>query len=86
MYFSVLKTSADSLRVAAPSARQRKNEERFSFVEGRVRLHVAVAIKTHSLSLKSIHFGCGHIWDLTLVKGFNRGKKDVKKLYYSKTH
>ena len=30
--------------------------------------------------------GCGHIWDLTLVKGFNRGKKDVKKLYYSKTH
>ena len=30
--------------------------------------------------------GCGHTWDLTLVKGFNRGKKDVKKLYYSKTH
>ena len=22
--------------------------------------------------------GCGHTWDLTLVKGFNRGKKDVK--------
>ena len=21
--------------------------------------------------------GCGHTWDLTLVKGFNRGKKDV---------
>ena len=30
--------------------------------------------------------GCGHTWHLTLVKGFNRGKKDVKKLYYSKTH
>ena len=30
--------------------------------------------------------GCGHTRDLTLVKGFNRGKKDVKKLYYSKTH
>ena len=29
--------------------------------------------------------GCGHTWDLTLVKGFNRGKTDVKKLYYSKT-
>ena len=29
--------------------------------------------------------GCGHTWDLTLVKGFNRGKKDVQKLYYSKT-
>ena len=24
------------------------------------------------------HNGCGHTWDLTLVKGFNRGKKDVK--------
>ena len=23
--------------------------------------------------------GCGHTRDLTLVKGFNRGKKDVKK-------
>ena len=23
--------------------------------------------------------GCGHTGDLTLVKGFNRGKKDVKK-------
>ena len=33
-----------------------------------------------------IDIGCGHTWDLTLVKGFNRGKKDVKKLYYSKTH
>ena len=31
------------------------------------------------------HIGCGHTWDLTLVKGFNRGKTDVKKLYYSKT-
>ena len=30
--------------------------------------------------------GCGHTRDLTLVKGFNRGKKDVKKLFYSKTH
>ena len=30
--------------------------------------------------------GCGHTWDLTLVKGFNRGKKDLKKLYYGKTH
>ena len=31
--------------------------------------------------------GCGHTWDLTLVKDFNRGKKDVKKkLYYSKTY
>ena len=29
---------------------------------------------------------CGHTWDLTLVKGFNRGKEDVKKLYYSKTN
>ena len=23
--------------------------------------------------------GCGNTWDLTLVKGFNRGRKDVKK-------
>lgn len=23
--------------------------------------------------------GCGHTWDLTLVKSFNRGKNDVKK-------
>ena len=35
--------------------------------------------------LKDVN-GCGHTWDFTLVKGFNRGKKDVKKLYYSKTH
>ena len=68
MYFSVLKTSVDSLRVAAPSARQRKNEERFSFVEGRVRLHVAVAIKTHSLSLKSIQWLWSHL-------GFDVGKR-----------
>ena len=34
----------------------------------------------------SANNGCGHIWDLTLVKGFNRGKKDVNKFYYSKTH
>ena len=35
---------------------------------------------------KYVYNGCGHTWDLTLVKGFYRGKKDVKKLYYSKTH
>ena len=49
----------------------------------------------HNFALKSISckkrpflydIGRGHTWDLTLVKGFNRGKKDVKKLYYSKTH
>ena len=29
-------------------------------------------------SFDSVINGCGHTWDLTLVKGFNRGKKDVK--------
>ena len=38
------------------------------------------------LYIRFVFIGCGHTWDLTLVKGFNRGKKDVKKLYYSKTH
>ena len=41
---------------------------------------------TTTISQINLIIGCGHIWDLTLVKGFNRGKKDVKKLYYSKTH
>ena len=37
-------------------------------------------------NIKKVHIGCGHTWDLKLVKGFNRGKKEGKKLYYSKTH
>ena len=41
---------------------------------------------SESESLSGIHNGCGPTWDFTLVKGFNRGKKDVKELYYSKTH
>ena len=39
-----------------------------------------------SFSKPIILIGCGHTWDLKLVKGFNRGKKEGKKLYYSKTH
>ena len=41
---------------------------------------------TTCIDMQECYNGCGHTWDLTLVKGFNRGKKDVKKLYYSKTH
>ena len=39
-----------------------------------------------SFQKEGMNNGCGHTWDFTLVKGFNRGKKDVKKIYYSKTH
>ena len=46
-------------------------------LHGKVIRHVNVFV---------VIIGCGHTWDLTLVKGFNRSKKDVKKLYYSKTH
>ena len=42
------------------------------------KLQITNGQKAFSLSLSLPDIGCGHIWDLTLVKGFNRGKKDVK--------
>ena len=61
------------------------------YVRGLKGLMIRVLILTEEIfysleTMKVAVIGCGHIWDLTLVKGFNRGKKDVKKLYYSKTH
>ena len=60
---------------------QTKTKVQFNFLS---LLVLTTRIEKCTASYNSI--GCGHTWDLTLVKGFNRGKKDVKKLYYSKTH